>query len=165
MTRKKVHGMKRLCMAAALLACSLAHAQFKDERTPKKAPETAAAATAQRPGPSAAASASAAAPAPAKTYFLDAADKNLRTTFARWARERGTTVQWLLNEDVPIDGTGPVRNTYPDLNPQLFAQSSYPDLVEAMTVVAYSFVTSRTPFVVRERDNTILVQPRLSVRQ
>lgn len=102
---------------------------------------------------------------PPRPFSLEAADKNVRSAFARWARERGATVQWLLSEDVPIDAPGPVRNSYPDLSPAQFGASSYPDLVEAMTVVARASGTSRTPFVIREHDNTILVVARLSVRK
>jgi hypothetical protein len=101
----------------------------------------------------------------ARTYALEEKDRNLRAAFGRWARERGASMQWLLVDDVPIDAPGPVRNTYPDLDPQQFASSSYPDLVEAMTVVAHAFSKSRSPFVVREFDNTIVVQPRLSARK
>lgn len=74
-------------------------------------------------------------------------------------------MQWLLADDVPIDAPGPVRNSYPDLDSRLFEGSNYPELVEAMTVVARAFSKSRSPFVVREFDNTIVVQPRLSARK
>lgn len=107
-------------------------------------------------------------PAPApivRTYSLEPADKNLRAAFGRWALARGASMQWLMADDVPIDAPGPVRNTYPDLDPRQFSGSSYPDLVEAMTVVARAFSKSRAPFVVREFDNTIVVQPRRDARK
>lgn len=103
-------------------------------------------------------------PAP-RPLVLEPGDKNLRAAFGRWARDRGANMQWLMTDDVPIDAPGPVRNTYPDLDPQQFAGSNFPDLVEAMTVVARAFHKSRAPFVVREYDNTIVVQPRLSARK
>jgi len=98
-------------------------------------------------------------------FTLRSSDTNVRTAFSRWARERGASVQWLLNDDVPIDAPGPVVNTYLDLSPAQFAASRDPALVEAMTVVAQAFSGSRTPFVVREYGNTIVVQPRLISRQ
>jgi hypothetical protein len=98
-------------------------------------------------------------------FTLEPADRNVRTAFTRWAQRRGVTLQWLLTDDIPIDAPGLVVNTYPDLVPAQFAASRDPALVEAMTVVAHAFSASRSPFVVREYGNTIVVQPRLAARQ
>lgn len=153
----------RTCAAAlALCAASAASAQgIQRVEQPYVEKPQLPIAPAARPIP-------AAVPAPrpaAPVYSLEAADKTVRVAFARWAKDRGAQVQWLINDDVPIDGTGPVRNTHPELPPQAFAGSAYPDLVEAMTVVAMAFSHTRLPFVIREHDNVILVQSRASARK
>lgn len=99
-----------------------------------------------------------------RAFRLDTNDRNVRTAFTRWAQSRGTTVQWLLNDDAPIDASGEVRNTYDDMPSSQFAGYRVPELIEAMTVVARSFGRSRTPFVIREYDNTIVVMPRSGAR-
>ena len=101
----------------------------------------------------------------APMYELRESDKSIRNTFARWARDAGTSVVWQLPDDIPLDAVGQVPPGRSGLAPSALAPSSHPKLVEAMVTVAKAFANSKAPFVIREFDNAILVMPRSEERK
>ena len=105
------------------------------------------------------------APGPVAISFeLTLADADVRRAFERWARGYKTLI-WLLPPDLPIDAaTGPITPHAADLASTAHAQSGDPALLATMMKVARSFELSKTPFVIREYDNAIVVRPRAGSR-
>jgi hypothetical protein len=101
----------------------------------------------------------------APTYELRESDKSIRNTFARWARDAGTSVVWQLPDDIPLDAVGPVLPGRSGLTSTDLAVSRFPHLVEAMATVARAFASGRTPIVIREFDNVLLVMGRVEERK
>ena len=108
-------------------------------------------------------------PAPAKppaTFSLLVSDVDVPRAFERWARERNVTLRWLVGRDHAIDaGTPQVVPDPADVQLARNAGSADPELVAAMVKVAKSFGKSKYPFVIREYDNAIVVQPKSGERQ
>lgn len=97
-------------------------------------------------------------------FELTLADADVRRAFERWARGFKALI-WLLPPDLPIDAaTGPITPHPADQASATQAQSADPALVAAMMKVARSFESSKTPFVIREYDNAIVVRPRAGSR-
>lgn len=110
----------------------------------------------------AAAAAAAAMAANTTPFELTLGDADIRRAFERWARNYKTVV-WALAPDLPIDAATGLIVPHP-LDVAAAAQSQNPTLLAAMMKVARSFESSKTPFVIREYDNAIVVRPRAGIR-
>ncbi len=173
-----------LAVYAALVATAGGHAAATPTPTKQSAPDVVrtvdkpyakpALATVSAPLPTSAptptspptpAPLSAVAPGPVAIPFeLTLADADVRRAFERWARGFKALI-WLLPPDLPIDAaTGPITPHPADQASATQAQSADPALVAAMMKVARSFESSKTPFVIREYDNAIVVRPRAGSR-
>lgn len=103
---------------------------------------------------------------PAAAFSLLLTDVDIRRAFERWGRERGVAVRWLVERDHLIDaGAGRVELREDVLGRASAEGSADPELVAAMAQVAWSLRRSKHPFVIREHDNVIVVQPMSDERE
>jgi hypothetical protein len=106
-------------------------------------------------------SAASARPTQWSRWSLQAADGTVDRAFERWARERKVAMRWLVGRDLPVDaGAESVTPELRDFELASAEGSVDPELAAAMMKVARAFWNSKSPFSVREYDNTILVLPR-----
>lgn len=98
-------------------------------------------------------------------WSLLVSDVTVERAFERWARERKVTLRWLVGRDMPVDaGAELVTPEMNDYEAAARAGSADPELAAAMMKVARAFAHSKSPFVVREYDNALLVVPKSETR-
>jgi len=115
--------------------------------------------------PSAPAQAASKRPGQWQRWTLLLSDVTVEKAFERWARDRKATLRWLVGRDMPVDAAADaVVPDAVDFDQAATEGSADPELIAAMTKVAKAFWQSKSPFVVREYDNAILVVPRSETR-
>lgn len=104
-------------------------------------------------------------PAQWHRWSLPMTDGTVEHAFERWARERRVTFRWLVGRDLPVDaGAEAIVPDVNDFDAAARAGSSDPELVAAMMKVARAYWRSKSPFIVREYDNAVLVLPKSEAR-
>jgi len=104
-------------------------------------------------------------PAQWQRWSVPMTDGTVERAFERWARERRMTLRWLVGRDLPVDaGAETVVPDANDFEAAARAGSSDPELVAAMMKVARAYWKSKSPFILREYDNAMLVLPKSEAR-